>query len=101
MVNPSLELTGDAGRGRKLFATHEIAACSRCHKIDGSGGDIGPALDGIASRKPSDYLRESIIDPQATMAEGYPVEVSPMPPYGVLLSQQEISDLLAYLHSLD
>ena len=37
VVNPSLELTGDAGRGRKLFATHEIAACSRCHKIDGSG----------------------------------------------------------------
>ncbi len=95
------EMEGDAGRGRKLFATHEIAACSRCHKVDGSGGDIGPALDGIASRKPPDYLRESVIDPQATMAEGYPVEVSPMPPYGVLLSQQEISDLLAYLHSLD
>ncbi len=95
------EMEGDADRGRKMFATHEIAACSRCHKVDGSGGDIGPALDGIASRKPSEYLRESLVVPQAAMAEGYSVEVSPMPPYGVLLSQQEIADLLAYLHSLD
>lgn len=95
------EMEGDADRGRKMFATHEIAACSRCHKVDGSGGDIGPALDGIASRKPSDYLMESLVDPQATMAEGYTVEVSPMPPYGVLLSQREIADLLAYLNSLD
>ena len=59
---------------------------------------MGPPLDGIAGRKDEDYLRESLIDPQATIAEGYSSDVSPMPPFGVLLSPQELEDVLAYLN---
>ena len=92
---------GDVERGLKIFNEHQIAACVRCHKVDGRGeGIIGPDLGGIASRKDRDYLYKSLIDPMAEMAEGFPAEVSPMPPMGVLLKPQELADVMAYLMTL-
>jgi len=88
-------LTGDPKRGEKIFHEHPIASCIRCHQVGGEGG-----FDGIGKRKDAAYLRESLIDPQAKLAEGFPAEVSPMPPFGVLLPAQEIADLVAYLQSL-
>ena len=61
---------------------------------------IRPPLDGIASRKEADYLRESLVDPMAQIAEGFQAEVSPMPPMGVLLKPQELADVMAYLMTL-
>ena len=61
---------------------------------------MGPALDGLATRKGEAYILESLVDPQATMAEGYRAEVSPMPPMGVLLKPQEMADLMAFLMTL-
>jgi len=92
---------GDPRRGREIFHTHPVAACSRCHVVGGEGGAVGPALDGIAGRKSKDYILESLVDPQAALAEGFPIEVSPMPPMDVLLTGQELSDVMAYLMTLD
>jgi len=93
-------LEGDATRGRQIFREHPVASCIRCHQVDGEGGFVGPYMDGIAKRKQPDYIRESILDPQAQIAEGFPAEVSPMPPFGVLLKPQEIEDIMAYLMTL-
>jgi putative membrane-bound dehydrogenase-like protein len=90
----------DPARGKTIFLTHQVAACNRCHQLDGEGGAVGPALDGIASRKGPDYIRESLLDPNAALAEGYPASVSSMPPMGLLLNTQEIEDILAYLATL-
>ena len=90
----------NAERGQTIFATHPVAACIRCHQLNGEGGIVGPALDGIGAKKTADYLRESLVDPSATMAEGFDLPVSPMPPMGVLLEAQELEDLLAFLTSL-
>ncbi len=92
---------GDPARGKEIFMSHQIAACIRCHKVEGQGeGVIGPPLDGIASRKSEAYLLESLTDPGATIAEGFQIEVSPMPPMGVLLKPQELADVMAYLMTL-
>lgn len=91
---------GDVARGKKIFNTHEIANCFRCHAVDGKGGVIGPALDGLAKRKQEDYILEALVDPGATIAEGYQGKVSPMPPMGVLLNEQELADIMAYLMTL-
>jgi mono/diheme cytochrome c family protein len=91
---------GDVKRGKKIFTTHPIANCARCHAVDGVGGVIGPALDTIATRKQEDYIMQSLVDPGAVIAEGFQGKVSPMPPMGVLLKPQELADVMAYLESL-
>ena len=77
-----------------------MASYVRCHQVNAQGGFVGPYLDDIARRKDAAYIRESILDPQAAIAEGFPAEVSPMPPFGVLLPPQDIEDLMAYLMTL-
>ena len=77
------EVAGDAMRGKTIFHEHPIANCIRCHVVGGEGGPVGPALDGIASRKDRAYIMESLIDPGAKIAEVYIGQVSPMPPMGV------------------
>ncbi len=91
---------GDIERGKKIFMTHPIAACTRCHVVSGVGGPIGPALDTIATRKGEDYILESLVDPGAAIAEGFQGKVSPMPPMGVLLNPQELADVMAYIMTL-
>ena len=62
---------GNGDLGRKLFYENASAQCIRCHKINGNGGDVGPDLKGIGSRKDRAYLLESIISPSAQIAVGY------------------------------
>jgi cytochrome c oxidase cbb3-type subunit III len=59
---------GDAVAGAKLFREH---GCIGCHIVDGSGGFLGPGLDTIASRKKTEEIRADILDPNASVAEGY------------------------------
>ncbi len=96
----AMEVVGDPTRGWAVFHEHQVAACIRCHAVGGEGGPIGPPLDGIASRKDEVYLRQSMNDPQAVIAEGFQLEISPMPPMNVLLNEQEYEDVMAYLLSL-
>lgn len=93
--------SGDVKRGEDLFHNNPVAACASCHKVNGKGGDIGPILDGIAVRADKDYMLESLMDPNAKLAKGFEnLTISPMPPLGVLLKEQEVADILAYLGTL-
>jgi len=97
-----LKLTaGDAKRGEELFLNSPVASCASCHMINGKGGDVGPILDGIAVRADKDYILESLMDPNARLAKGFEsLTISPMPPLGVLLKEQETADIVAYLQTL-
>jgi mono/diheme cytochrome c family protein len=78
-----------------------VAACASCHMVNGKGGDVGPILDGIAIRADKAYILESLMEPNAKFAKGYEnLEISPMPPLGILLKEQELADILAYLQTL-
>ena len=39
--------------------------------VGGQGGEVGPALDDIGAKVDRDYLLESIVNPNATIAKGY------------------------------
>ena len=92
---------GDVKRGEDLFHNSPVAACASCHMVSGKGGDVGPILDGIALRSDKAYIEESLMDPNAKLAKGYEnLPISPMPPLGVLLKEQELADILAYLQTL-
>ena len=92
---------GDPKRGEDLFVNSPTAACAACHTVKGKGGAVGPILDGIAVRGDKAYILESLMDPNAKLAKGYEnLTISPMPPLGVLLKEQELADILAFLHTL-
>ncbi len=92
---------GDPKRGEDLFYNSPVAACASCHTVKGKGGDVGPILDGIAVRSDKAYILESLMDPNAKLAKGFEnLAISPMPPLGVLLKEQELADILAYLGTL-
>ncbi len=62
---------GDARRGKEIFYERAEAACFRCHKINGEGGDVGPDLGKIGGQKEREYLLESIIHPNSIISPGY------------------------------
>jgi cytochrome c oxidase subunit 2 len=85
----------------------ETLGCVTCHREDGKGR--GPSLVGVFG-KPQKmangttvladeaYLRESILNPQAKMVQGYPPL---MPSYQGQISEDALVTLLAYIKSLD
>ncbi|MEM9701634.1 MAG: hypothetical protein AAF907_04235, partial [Planctomycetota bacterium] len=66
---------GSAAAGKEIFFGRSAASCRRCHLAEGQGGEVGPALDGIALKRDRKYLLESIVVPSAKIAEGYATAV--------------------------
>ncbi|MBI3881756.1 MAG: DUF1080 domain-containing protein [Verrucomicrobia bacterium] len=57
---------GDATHGRDLFTT----ICLACHNVKSQGGQVAPALDGVANTGVEALLR-NILTPNAAMEGGY------------------------------
>ncbi len=62
---------GNRAAGEKLFKEHPVAACMRCHKVGGAGGDAGPEVDGFAKTHDRHYILESIVNVNARIAPGF------------------------------
>ncbi len=62
---------GDAEAGSKLFFTKTQLSCVRCHKVDATGGEVGPKLTDIGKHKDNRYLLEAIVNPDAKIAENF------------------------------
>jgi cytochrome c oxidase cbb3-type subunit III len=60
---------GDAASGAALYRGK--GSCAGCHSLNGVGGVAGPDLTDIGERRSADYLRESLINPEADLPEGY------------------------------
>jgi PQQ-dependent dehydrogenase (methanol/ethanol family) len=60
---------GDVQAGSGLFFGK--AGCATCHTIRGRGGFPGPDLTNIGRVRSFRQLRESLLDPDAQIAEGY------------------------------
>ena len=60
------ERSGDVAKGKTLFTKN----CLVCHQQGGTGGNIGPALDGIGLKETESLLR-NILTPSAAMEGGY------------------------------
>lgn len=109
-------LEGSAARGEVLFGPAG-EFCSGCHSQLQIGPPMGrvdqlpavaerardwlsdPSYSGAATT-PVEYLVESIVDPDAFTVPGYPAGSMP-DGYGLLLSVQDVSDLVAYLMAVE
>jgi mono/diheme cytochrome c family protein len=88
--------TGDAAAGKAVFAS---AGCSACHTLKEANatGTVGPNLDTALKGKDAAFIHQSIVDPNAYIAPGYPKGVMPQD-FGKSLSQKQIDDLVALLY---
>jgi nitric oxide reductase subunit C len=66
--------------------------CVACHAVDGRGGSVGPALDGVGDRYDAEYLGRWLEDP-AAVKQG--TRMPRMP-----LSDEQIEELTTYLSTL-
>jgi cytochrome c oxidase cbb3-type subunit III len=64
---PAEALPGDPARGKAIYEGK--GACAACHIVRGAGNGLGPELSEISDRRGSAYLRESLLDPGATLPE--------------------------------
>lgn len=62
---------GNIENGHRLFRSHTVAQCFRCHKVQGQGGEAGPDLTQLAGRATREHILESMIDPNAKLAPGF------------------------------
>jgi cytochrome c oxidase subunit 2 len=94
----------DAERGEQIY---KQSGCNACHSLDGSTG-VGPSWKSLVGHKVAmqngeeitadeNYIRESILEPQAKIVKGYqPV----MPSFKGILSDADISALISYMKTL-
>jgi putative membrane-bound dehydrogenase-like protein len=61
-----LGLTGDAARGKNT-----AAKCLMCHAIQGTGAELGPALDGWGRGKSAEVIATALVRPDAEIAHGF------------------------------
>jgi quinoprotein glucose dehydrogenase len=67
---------GDPSAGRKVFYEKAEASCSRCHQTKREATEtVGPLLEGVGARQTREYLLESIVDPNAKIAEGFETQI--------------------------
>jgi mono/diheme cytochrome c family protein len=83
------------GPGAQVFANN---GCGSCHTFAAanSGGVTGPNLDEVLSGQSAAMVEESIVDPNATIASGYPANVMPET-FGTELSKKELEQLVEFL----
>ena len=104
--------SGDAAvdAGKELFAQPIIgtqAGCITCHSLEAGVTVVGPSMAGIATRagttiagtSAEDYIRQSILEPDAHLVEGFPAGTMPQV-WGDELSDEQLSNLVAYLLTL-
>jgi mono/diheme cytochrome c family protein len=98
---------GDAAAGEVVYNEVAAPACGTCHSLAPGVDGVGPSLANIGTEAASrvsgvsaaDYLRRSVTDPNADVADGYVANVMPGTFEGQL-SEQQLNDLVAYLLSL-
>jgi len=79
--------------GRQLF---EKNRCLLCHKLEGKGGTLSVALDGVADRRNAESLRRILRDPETELKDSTAKVKMPKLP----LTDDEVGALVAYLRTL-
>jgi mono/diheme cytochrome c family protein len=85
----------EGGAGAQVFANN---GCGGCHTLAAanSGGTTGPDLDEVLPGQSEAEIEESIVDPEAKIAEGYPAGVMPQN-FKESIQPEELKELVKYL----
>lgn len=81
-------------RGKNLFTG---MGCVGCHTFNGQGGAVGPNLTDVYAKKGEDYIHQSILQPNAVIAEGFQPNIMPQNFQQRLKGPTDLEDIVAYL----
>jgi cytochrome c oxidase subunit II len=81
--------------GKQLFTSQ---GCAGCHTLKdaGASGTTGPDLDQVLKGQTPDFIKTSIVDPNAFIAPGYQKDIMPGT-FGTTMSADQINALVSYL----
>jgi len=89
MTHPTQAQAGNPASGQKIFQDK----CAKCHGKDGSGNtSYGKAL-GAADLRSADVQKKTDADFYTQIDKGK----KSMPPFGAILDQTQINDVIAYV----
>jgi len=102
-----LQVVSSADAGRSLYFESTLGVntgCRVCHSLEPGAVIIGPSFDGVATaavtRVPGltaeEYLRESIVDPDAFVVDGFDPGVM-LQNFNESLTNEQIDNLVAFL----
>jgi L-cysteine S-thiosulfotransferase len=87
--------------GWRILFEQKLGNCAACHSIPNDQGrkagiqsTFAPQLDGVASRYAPEVLKQWLVDAR---------KINPntlMPPFGLILSTEQINDVLTALQTL-
>lgn len=85
----------EGGPGAQVFANN---GCGGCHTLAAanSGGTTGPDLDEVLPGQSEADIEESIVDPNAKIAQGYPAHVMPEN-FKEKIPPEELKELVEFL----
>ncbi len=94
---PEAGAGGGGADGKEIFNSQQ-GNCFSCHVLADAQADgtIGPNLDEVLADKDEAFIRESIVDPNKVIADGYQANVMP-PNDGDTLQPGQIDALTTYL----
>ena len=87
----ALHKGGDAARGKAVFDS----ICSKCHRFNGAGADVGPDL-GTVRHQPKQVLLTAILNPSESIAQGseaYVIETNSGATFDGVLGPQTASTI--------
>ncbi len=89
-----LAAEGASVQGKELFT----GECGSCHTLADADtqGQVGPDLDNALQGANEEFIRTSILEPNAEIAEGFEPDVMPQD-YGETLSEAQVDGLVEYL----
>lgn len=98
---PSGGGTGGAATGKAIFTAN---GCNSCHTLAAAGatGKVGPDLDQLpaeaqrAGQPLEQFIRTSIVDPNAYVAPGFPKGTMPQN-FGTQIKKSDLDTLVQYL----
>jgi mono/diheme cytochrome c family protein len=92
-TDAELGLNAQQAAGRAIYGQY----CAACHPADSSSGEKGPGLKRLFKKQ---FLPSGLPANDRFVAQTIRMGRGMMPPMGDALSESQLADLLAYLHTL-
>ena len=98
-ATPTATVPGGNG-GDPAVALLTQYGCGACHAINGTplSGSVGPNLSTVGTQG-ADYIRQSIVDPNAVIAEGFQPGIMPQS-FGDVIPPEDLDAIVEYLAGL-